>query len=372
MTTAAIFLPSRSSKVSEDLDGEGCAAREQVADWLAYELASHGTDVHIFTNQTEPKHEWYFDEKSGFKYSYTRAQIHYVEQEMAAPMLSTYEWDLLITFDFPAVATLPDIKKTVKKIVLVQNYLGVPPEGMTDSETIKLIDAFVYPSEWSAKVCSEMNGYDYDKAVVIPYAADERFFRTAGKDEKSKMFKDEYKFIYANQAESGLPGLLKMWPQILSKLPKSTLTVATPLEEFVQQIQWSHQLQAELALDMKELISQPGVKYVGRQGRAKLAQYMRDSDVLLFPADPLTPSEIGSLPMIQAIASNCRPIFYDVDALGELYDKNGLGFKVEPGHMLAPLDSLLNSSYDGAGILKRIGRDADSVAQDWRDFLVDA
>lgn len=359
MRNVAIFLPSRSSNVSGDLDGEGCGAREQVASWLVHVLSKCTDQIHVFTNQTEPIH--YFE---------GMASVHYVEQEMAAPMLSTYEWDLLLTFDFPAVATLPDIKKTVKKIVLVQNYLGVPPEGATDPETIKLIDAFVYPSEWAAKVCSEMNGYDYDKAVVIPYAADQRFFHPR-KNEIPRS-RETYEFIYANQAESGLPGLLKMWPQILEKLPGSMLTVATPVEEFVQQIQWSHQLQAELALDMKELISQPGVKYVGRQGRAKLAQYMRDSDALLFPADPLAPSEIGSLPMIQAIASNCRPIFYDVDALGELYDKNGLGFKVEPGHMLAPLDSLLNSSYDGAGILKRIGRDADSVAQDWRDFLADA
>lgn len=359
MRQVAIFLPSRSSNVSEDLDLDGCAAREQVADWLAYSLAEAGTDVHIFTNQEAPKHEWHYDENASFQYSYQRAQVHYVDSELAGPMLVNYEWDALVSFDFPAVASLPGIRDTVKKIVVAQNYAGVPPEGMADDETMALIDAVVYPSEWAAEHCSEANGYDPAKSVVIPYAADERFFIPSLTETKNS-------FIYANQAESGLPALLKMWPEIRAKLPDATLTVATPVEEFVNQIQWSHQLQAELALDIRDGMNQDGIRYIGKQGRPVMAKEFAKASTLLFPADPLNMSELGSLPMIQAAASGCSLLFRDVDALGELYGKASR--IVQPNESFA--EAVVSQSYGFVNLPR--GREADRVAEDWNEFLADA
>lgn len=307
----AIFLPSRSTTLSTDLDGDGCGAREQVADWLANQLADVGREVHIFTNQKSSMTAWRV---------YEAGAVHYIDNEMAAPMLTTYDWEALVSFDYPNLSALPGIKDRVERLVVAQNYFSFPPNADVPISYYENIDAFVYPSEWAATECAKISQADPEKGVVIPYTWDPRFFSV---DREG----DGKRFIYVNQAESGLAQMLKMWPEILNNNPGYTLTVATNAQEFVDQIQWSHHYQSQLALDIRDLMDQPGVRYIGRQNRAQLARELAESDALLYPADPLMPAETGSLPIIQAIASGCLPFFVDVDALGELYGDIGIAVK---------------------------------------------
>lgn len=309
MKKVAIFLPSRSQDVINDLDTVGTGAREQIAYWLANHLAPKN-EVHVFTNMEESVH---------------KPNQHWVAQEMAAPMLQTYEWDALVSFDFPSVATLPDIKKTVKRVVVAQNYFEIPPEGFTP-DVFDLIDSWVFPSQWALDNCSRVNDTPPDRGVVIRYAVDKELYRGDWKRH------DSLRFIYANQAESGLAQTLRMWPDILAEYPDALLTVATNCDEFVEQIQWSHSIQSELALDIRDLITQPGVRYIGRQNPKALAKEFYASDILLYPAEPLSPSEIGSLPILQATSAGCAPIFNSVDALEELY--GGAGEAVLPSEFL--------------------------------------
>lgn len=353
MKQVAIFLPSRCSNVSTDLDDDGTGAREQVADWLAFQLTRDGYDVHVFTNQREAQH---------FQSRPYAGEIHYIQQELAEALLTTYEWDALVSFDFPVVATIPNIKKTVKKIVLSHNYYGTPPEGTANEEALSLIDSFVYPSEWAARECAGLNGHDLEKGIVIPYAADPRFFST---DLVQPNKNRDFRFIYANQAEAGLAQMLKMWPQFRDTFNDPTLTIATPVDEFVQQIQWSSSIQSELALDIRDLIDQPGIRYIGRQGRAALARELSNSDALLYPCEPLSPLETGSLPMIQALACGVPVFFNDADALGELYGKLG---KIIPSNQEYP-DEFLEGVEDHVPSLEARGRDSERIAQDWIEFL---
>lgn len=307
MKKIGIFLPSRCQNVSQELDTTGTGAREQIADWLADQLAPKA-EVHVFTNQEIPVH---------------KPNLHYVPQELAGVMLTTYEWDALISFDFPSVATIEGIRDNVKRLVVAQNYFEIPPEGFTP-EVFDLIDAWVYPSRFALENCSRVNDSPLDRGVVIPYTYDERFYRDHWKEH------DSIRFIYANQAESGLSNVLKMWPDIRAEYPDSTLTVACPVDEFVEQIQWSHSIQSEVALDIRDLIGQDGVRYIGRQGRRALSKEFYASDILLYPAQPLAPQEIGSLPILQACTAGVVPIFTPVDALEELYGHAGV---------MAPSDS---------------------------------
>lgn len=306
MKKVAIFLPSRSQDVINDLDTVGTGAREQIAYWLANHLAPKN-EVHVFTNMEESVH---------------KPNQHWVAQEMAAPMLQTYEWDALVSFDFPSVATLPDIKKTVKRVVVAQNYFEIPPEGFTP-DVFDLIDSWVFPSSYALENCSRVNDTPVHSGVVIPYAVDEDLYRDNRREH------DSFRFIYANQAENGLAQTLRMWPDIQAEYPDALLTVATDCDEFVEQIQWSHSIQSELALDIRDLITQDGVRYIGRQGTKNLAKEFYASDFLLYPAEPLSPSEIGSLPILQAASSGCHPIFTPVDALPELYNNMGSTSSIE-------------------------------------------
>lgn len=306
----AIFLPSRSRNVSGDLDTIGTGMREQVADWLADSLATNeGYEVHVFTNQEEGSQH------------YAPCNLHYVDHQMAAPMLMNYDWDAVISFDYPSITQLENLHDSVDKIIVAQNYFEIPPEGLIGEEFLDLVDTWVYPSQFAHYECSIANGIYPAKGVVIPYTWDDRFFGQLSKPTKQD---DLIRFIYANQAESGLAQMLRMWPRLKDEFPNSILTIATPVDEFVEQIQWSHSLQSELALDIRDLIGQDGVRYIGRQGRPALAREFANSDYLLYPAEPLMPSEIGSLPLIQAVASGVIPIFRDVDALNELYRNQGV------------------------------------------------
>lgn len=347
----AIFMPSRCSHVTDELETTGTGAREQIADWLANQLAPKN-EVHVFTNQ---------------EYSVHKPNLHYVTQEMAAPMLTTYQWDALVTFDFPSIATLPDIKDTVKRIIVSQNYFEIPPEGYTP-EVFDLIDAWVYPSQFALDNCSRVNEVDPDKGVVIPYEADSRFYSESWREHSGPL-----RFIYANQAENGLAQTLRMWPEIMDNFPGSTLTVATPCDEFVEQVQWSHSIQSELALDIRDGITQEGVLYIGRQGRKALSKAFYASDFLLFPAEPLTPSEIGSLPILQAASAGCFPVFAPVDALSELYSGMGGEAKVNDfvslldGYYCQNVDDFRNQAYSVAQNHKTM-----NIARKWSDLIVNA
>lgn len=344
MKKIAIFLPSRSQDVIRDLETVGTGAREQIAYWLANQLAPKN-ELHVFTSMENPHH---------------RPNQHWVMQEMAAPMLQTYEWDALVTFDFPSVATLPDIKSNVKRIVCAQNYFEIPPEGYTP-EVFDLIDAWVYPSEFALKECSRVNAVPVDKGHVIRYAVDPELYRGNFKAH------DTINFIYANQAESGLAQTLRMWPDIKAKFPDSTLTVATAIDEFVEQIQWSHSIQSELALDIRDLITQDGVKYIGRQNPAMLAKEFYKADILLYPAEPLSPSEIGSLPILQAASAGCVPIFNPVDALGELY--TGMGAPAD--NFLEAIDFVVSDLYNHRDAAWSVAHDRmyDQTINAWKSVL---
>lgn len=310
LNKVAIFLPSRSRNVSGDLDTIGTGMREQVADWLADSLAKNeGCEVHVFTNQEEGSQH------------YAPWDLHYVDHQMAGPMLLSYDWDAVISFDYPSITQLENLHENVGKVIIAQNYFEIPPDGIVSEEFLDLVDTWVYPSQFAHHECSIANGIYPAKGVVIPYTWDNRFF--SYKNHLTAFGKDQLRFIYANQAESGLAQMLHMWPRLRDEFPNSILTVATPVDEFVEQIQWSHSIQSELALDIRDLISQDGVRYIGRQGRPALAREFANSDYLLYPAEPLMPSEIGSLPLIQAVASGVIPIFRDVDALSELYGDYG-------------------------------------------------
>lgn len=310
MKKIAIFLPSRSQDVLNDLKTVGTGAREQIAYWLANQLAPKN-EVHVFANMPESKHF---------------PNLHWVPQEMASVMLQAYEWDALVSFDFPSVASLPDIKSTVKRLVVAQNYFEIPPEGFTP-DVFDLVDSWVFPSQWALENCSRVNETPVDRGHVINYAVDPELYKGNWSPHEGPL-----RFIYANQAESGLAQTLRMWPEILKALPDSELVIATPVDEFVEQIQWSHSIQSELALDIRDLITQENVMYFGRQNPPTLAKLFYDSDFLLFPAEPISPSEIGSLPMLQAASAGCAPIFNRVDALEELY--GGAGEAVLQDHFL--------------------------------------
>lgn len=345
MKKIAIFLPSRSQNVLNDMKTVGVGAREQVAYWLANQLAPKN-EVHVFTNINEPFHA---------------PNLHWIQQELASVMLAAYEWDALITFDFPSVATLPDIKDTVKRIVVAQNYFEIPPEGFTP-DVFDLIDSWVFPSQWALEHCSRVNDTPVDRGHVIRYAVDPDLYRADWKKHEGPL-----KFIYANQAEAGLAQTLRMWPDILKAFPKSTLYVATPVDEFVEQIQWSHSIQSELALDIRDLITQEGVLYVGRQNPPTLARMFYDSDFLLFPAEPISPSEIGSLPILQAASAGCYPIITPVDALQELY--NGIATFARPEDFVDAIRDVTDVVRKNSSGHARIFFDNERIANQWKSIL---
>lgn len=338
MKKIAIFLPSRCQNVLQELETTGTGAREQIADWLANQLAPKN-EVHVFTNQEQSVH---------------KPNLHYVAQEMAAPMLSTYHWDALISFDFPSVATLEDIRNNVDRIIVSQNYFEIPPDGFTP-DVFDLIDSWVFPSQYALDNCSRVNDTDPAKGIVIPYAADERYYGEHWRKH------DSLRFIYANNAESGLAQTLNMWPEIKSEFPDAQLTIACPVDEFVEQIQWSHSIQSELALDIRDNISQPGVRYIGRQGRKSLSKEFYASDILLYPASPLSPSEIGSLPILQAASAGVVPIFTPVDALEELYGHTGVMALSDSKHFMQAIEMV-------SAELDEHRDNAYSVAQDWKNL----
>ncbi len=134
------------------------------------------------------------------------------------------------------------------------------------------------------------------------------------------------KFIYSSRPDRGLNVLLKLWPQIIEKIPDATLVIST---------YGSFPSNPEELLMKTVIDSTPSIHYLGKLNVEQLYNEMSTSEFWLYPTHWPETSCITALEMLM---SEVICLYYPVAGLPFTMDKYGI--QIKPGSEIEAIVSL--------------------------------
>lgn len=286
----------------ETMNKKGLGGRETALIQLAENWAEMGHDVVNFVPTRLP--------------SGTPGRCRYVNAPQVGSYLQNFGADVLVSWEEPRLMDDQFVENVGLAIIEMQvAHLDTKPEY--DRNT----DVYAVLSDWAGGfLAKQSEDIDERKLKVFPNGVNLRRFTEARAgypiDARQDPSKYPWEFYYSSSPDRGLNHLLNCWPLLLDRFPNAVLHVAYGIEKWVGSTQWSHNMQSEAALDIAEGIKQDGVIYHGKIGQDELAQLQISCHALLYPCDPMSPTETGCITVVEAGAACSPAIITDADCLG--------------------------------------------------------
>lgn len=278
----------------ETMKSKGLGGRETALVQLAEAWSRSGHEVVNFVPTKQP---YRYPKKSG-------GVSHYIPGNFAYDHLRLFGSDVCISWEEPRVFASPEVRQMVKLAIIEMQVANMS----TQPEWDEAVDHYAVLSQWAGEyLCAQDPNINPDKLVVFPNGvnmgrySDPKFGRRHDGS-------DGYNFYYSSSPDRGLSHLLNMWPKLRKRLPGSTLRVAYGVEHWLEAVKWTHNMQAESALDVLDGLQQEGIIYTGRIGQDELARLQEASDALLYTCDTMQPTETGCISVVEAGAA-CTPAF---------------------------------------------------------------
>jgi FkbM family methyltransferase len=174
----------------------------------------------------------------------------------------------------------------------------------------------------------------------------------------NKPVKIPNRFIYTSCSERGLERLLKLWPQIIEKIPDAELYISSynrfPSNEF--------EFRLRDFIDRHE-----GVKHVGSLNKAQLYEMMASAEYWLYPTSF---SETSCITAMEMLMSEVICIYYPLAGLNNTLGKYGI--QVIPG---TEIQSIMNLSEEKKTEMKINGKEYamscswENRAKEWAGVL---
>jgi protein O-GlcNAc transferase len=132
-------------------------------------------------------------------------------------------------------------------------------------------------------------------------------------------------FVYGSSPNRGLYHILKAWPRIRAFIPEAQLTVYYGFTPAF--LRWARRKMPSFETwkkEMDNMLTQPGVKYIGLVDHEELAKGYANAGFSLYPT---TFSETSCVSLMKAMANGAIPITsrYVASALSETCDEFDLG-----------------------------------------------
>lgn len=341
----------------ETMNDKGLGGRETALIKLSENWGRAGHDVINFVPTSEPAHH---------------GRVHYISINHARQHLENFGADVLVSWEEPRIFAIPKIRNNVKFGVMEMQVSNVRVSAEEDNA----IDAYAVLSNWAGEFLLEQEpNINEEKLVVFPNGVElsnypEPHFGLA------RGLKDRLEFFYSSSPDRGLNHLLRMWPRIQEEFPNSLLHICYGVEHWVQSSCWSHNMQAEVALEVAAGLQAPGVIYHGRVGQERLARLQRSCDALLYPCDTQQPTETGCITIVEAGAAAKPAFITDCDCLpsefGETAIVNPLPLNYDDyiGSMVDVLgDADVYEQYQKLGRAMAVKRDWPTIADQWLELF---
>jgi len=186
------------------------------------------------------------------------------------------------------------------------------------------IDGCVCLTEWHKAIFLDKYPELNNKITLINNGLDLESFPTNNNILKNNKIKN--KFIYTSRPDRGLNILLKLWPQIIEKIPDATLTIST---------YGTFPSNPEELLMKTVIDATPSIHYLGKLNVEHLYNEMSTSEFWLYPTHWPETSCITALEMLM---SEVICLYYPVAGLPFTMDKYGI--QIKPGSEIEAIVSL--------------------------------
>jgi glycosyltransferase involved in cell wall biosynthesis len=245
--------------------------------------------------------------------------VDYLPMSSFVPLVTTLEHDALISWDNSDAFRFAD-RARMRVLAFQLNNAMV---GVFDHA----VDLYMHPSEWhvdrfcamypemSRKKCRARitNGID-----PLRYVAE--------------VPREPHRVIYSSSPDRGLHHLLRIWPQVLEKVPDAELNVFYEITNWLKMVELGGTAEVKERARLVEQARQNGltrVTFHGGIGQRQLAIEQLKSAVMVYPCDPVQPTEGFSMTCLEAVTAGCSLITSNADALKELW-ADAPGVKVLP------------------------------------------
>jgi glycosyltransferase involved in cell wall biosynthesis len=241
---------------------------------------------------------------------------HYISNKRLHNYVADFGCDVLISWEEPRVFEVDEIVQN-SRLRMIEMQVANLTHSVHDCD--KNIDAYAVLSKWAGDFLVEQSaGVDPEKLVVFPNGVDlSRYDK-----EPQENVLGVKQFYYSSSPDRGLSHLLNMWPQIREEYPGAILHVCYGIEHWANNQKWSHMKTAEMALDVIDGLKREGVIYHGKVGQDYLAEIQMQCDALLYPCDPIQPTETGCITIVEAGASFSPVVTTNADCLESEFEQD--------------------------------------------------
>ncbi len=240
--------------------------------------------------------------------------VNYVPIDLFERMSSTINHDLLMSWEVPRIFTIATRSK-MRWLAFQCNFSDV---GVFD----RIIDKYVFVSDWQAtSLKSRDRNLDTRKFLVCPNGVDLRRY------EQSHNGVVPHRVIHSSSPDRGLHHLLRVWPKVREKVPDAELVCVYKMSPWLEVIRkraeegWilnTTDRGMEVA-NLLEKLQDQGVRYIDGVGQWPLARLQMESGAMVYPCDPVAPTEGFSISVLEGLAAGIPVVTTDADALGQLW-----------------------------------------------------
>lgn len=306
MNIAVVSGGSTWGSVNPEALLKGLGGREGAAVFLSECWSSMGHEVHVFANQEEgPSHRV----KPG------GGRSSYVPIDMAIPMLANFPYDFILSWEDPTIFSVPEVQEQGSLALCGMQVAHLPH---VDPDHYDNVDCWVALSPWAAEFLQTQSDRLKDMKIQPNCVLIDNYEERTHGEVRS----EGKHFLYASSPDRGLVHLLRAWPKFREAFPFCQLHICYGLEHMINN-KWLHNLVGEMALDIERLVEQDGVIVHGKIGQTQLSALHSTCDALLFPCDPIGPTETGCITVIEALATGNIPFITDADCLPSEFGDQG-------------------------------------------------
>lgn len=326
MKIANIIIADSWGEITPEALNKGIGGREGALIYLSREWAKAGHEVTNFVPVEKGKR---FNKESSKTNSFSNeiywglGYHEYIPLNLTKPMLANFDWDVAIAWECPSVFDDPRVQeRTGLKITEMQvaHLSGKEQESLE-----KNCDVLAVLSQWAGDLLVH-SGVDFpkDKIKVFPNGVDiTRYPKDFVKQKFNAPVLHNPKFVYSSSPDRGLWQLLQSWPYIREEFPEAELSVCYGVEKWTEHLKWSHGRTGEMAVQITDLMKQPGVTDLGKIGQDRLAELQMEADAWLYPLDSIQSTETGCITAVENAAAGNAIITTDCDCMEEEFGKIG-------------------------------------------------
>lgn len=235
-----------------------------------------------------------------------------------------------------------------------------------DPSGLSLADRCVFVSDHhkqhALKTYSE--GLKEERCAVIPYAT----------DAKPVAPKVPGRLLWGSSPDRGLHHALRIFKKAREKMPDLTLEVTYALKN-LHAVRWEHSPNGLRMVEIESLLGQEGVIFQDHIERQDMLRAISEAEILLYPFDPIIPTEFFGLIVLECMACGTIPLLSQADCFAELWGDHApiLGWPIKDDEWIAAIEWLrdpkVGDEYRAKGYERAAQHSWKAIVKQWREVL---